>query len=87
MIFIVIYYKLVAYELKYNQKIPNKFRHFPTSMQHCLIIDFDDKITINLKDEGKTEVMENIKKSFSDENIKVSEVLGLNNIEYIINMR
>ena len=56
-------------------------------MQHCLIIDFDDKITINLKDEGKTEVMENIKKSFSDKNIKVSEVLGLNNIEYIINMR
>ena len=29
-----------------------------------LIIDFDDKITIKLKDEGKTEVMENIKKSF-----------------------
>ena len=52
-----------------------------------LIIDFDDKITINLKDEGKTEVMENIKKSFFDENIKVSEVLGLNNIEYIINRR
>ena len=50
-----------------------------------LIIDFDDKITVNLKDEGKTEVMKNIEKSFSDENIKVSEVLGLNNIEYIIN--
>ena len=50
-----------------------------------LIIDFDDKITINLKDEGKTEVMKNIEKSFSDENIKVSEVLGFNNIEYIIN--
>ena len=50
-----------------------------------LIIDFDDKISINLKDEGKTEVMKNIEKSFSDENIKVSEVLGLNNIEYIIN--
>ena len=49
-----------------------------------LIIDFDDKITINLKDEGKTEVMKNIEKSFSDENIKVSEVLGFNNIEYII---
>jgi hypothetical protein len=50
-----------------------------------LIIDFDDKITINLKDEGKMEVMKSIEKSFSDENIKVSEVLGSNNIEYIIN--
>ena len=50
-----------------------------------LIIDYGNKITINLKDEGKIEAMKNIKKSFSNENIKVSEVLGFNNIEYIIN--
>ena len=41
-----------------------------------LLIDYGDKITVNMKDEGKREVRENI---------KVSEVLGLNNIEYTIN--
>ena len=50
-----------------------------------LLIDYDDKITINLKDEGKREVMKDIEKSFSQDNIKVSEVLGFNNIEYVIN--
>ena len=52
-----------------------------------LLIDYDDKITINMKDEGKREVMKDIEKSFSQDNIKVSEVLGFNNIEYIINKR
>ena len=37
-----------------------------------------------MKDEGKREVMKNIEKDFSDANIKVSKVLGLNNIEYTI---
>ena len=50
-----------------------------------LLIDYDDKITINMKDEGKREVMKDIEKSFSQDNIKVSEVLGFNNIEYVIN--
>ena len=50
-----------------------------------LLIDYDDKITINMKDEGKREVMKDIEKSFSKDNIKVSEVLGFNNIEYEIN--
>ena len=51
-----------------------------------LLIDYGDKIIINMKDEGKREVMKDIEKSFSEDNIKVSEVLGFNNIEYVINM-
>ena len=50
-----------------------------------LLIDYGDKITINMKDEGKREVLKDIEKSFSEDNIKVSEVLGFNNIEYVIN--
>jgi Na+-driven multidrug efflux pump len=50
-----------------------------------LLIDYGDKIIINMKDEGKREVMKDIEKSFSQDNIKVSEVLGFNNIEYAIN--
>lgn len=37
-----------------------------------------------MKYEGKREVIENIGKTFSRDNVKVSEVLGLNNIEYTI---
>jgi hypothetical protein len=36
-----------------------------------------------MKDEGKREVMADIEKTFSSENVKVSEVLDLNNIEYV----
>lgn len=50
-----------------------------------LLIDYGDKITVNMKDEGKREVMASIEKTFSQDNVKVSEVLGLNNIEYTIN--
>ena len=50
-----------------------------------LLIDYEDNITVNMKDEGKREVMKSIEKDFSDDNIKVSEVLGFNNIEYTIN--
>ena len=51
-----------------------------------LLIDYDDKITINMKDEGKREVKKEIEKSFSQDTIKISEVMGFNNIEYVINM-
>ena len=50
-----------------------------------LLIDYGDKITINMKDEGKREVIKKKKKSFSQDSIKVSEVLGFNNVEYEIN--
>ncbi|WP_462315873.1 MATE family efflux transporter [Methanobrevibacter sp.] len=49
-----------------------------------LLVDYGDKIAVNMKDEGKREVMKDIEKSFSQDNIKVSEVLGFNNIEYTI---
>ena len=49
-----------------------------------LLVDYDDKIAINMKDEGKREVLKDIEKSFSQDNVKVSEVLGFNNIEYTI---
>ena len=49
-----------------------------------LVVDYDDKIAVNMKDEGKREVIKNIEKSFSQDSIKVSEVLGFNNIEYTI---
>ena len=49
-----------------------------------LLVDYDDKIAVNIKDEGKREVLKDIEKSFSQDNVKVSEVLGFNNIEYTI---
>ena len=49
-----------------------------------LLVDYGDKITVNMKDEGKREVMKDIERSFLQDNIKVSEVLGFNNIEYTI---
>lgn len=48
-----------------------------------LLIDYDDRIIVNMKDEGKREGMADIEKRFSSENVKVSEVLDLNNIEYV----
>ena len=41
-----------------------------------LLIDYGDKIIVNMRDEGKREVMKDIEKSFLQDNIKVSEVLG-----------
>ena len=49
-----------------------------------LLVDYGDEISVNMKDEGKREVMKNIEKEFSNDLIKVSEVLGFNNIEYTI---
>ena len=48
-----------------------------------MLIDYDDRVIVNMKDEGKREVMADIKESFSKENIKFSEVLDFNNIEYV----
>jgi hypothetical protein len=49
-----------------------------------LLVDYGDKIAVNMKDEGKREVLKDIEKSFSQDNVKVSEVLGFNNIQYTI---
>lgn len=51
-----------------------------------LVINYDDNISIDIKDEGKQNFNKSIDKVLSDnENIKFTEVLGFNNIEYIIN--
>ncbi len=50
-----------------------------------LLIDYGDKITVNMKDEGKREVMKDIENKFQADNIKISEVMGFNNIEYTFN--
>ena len=51
-----------------------------------LIIDYDDNISINIKDEGKRNFNKSAdKKLLDNENIKFTEVLGFNNVEYIIN--
>ena len=48
-----------------------------------VLIDYDDRIVVNMKDEGKREVMRDIETSFSQDNVKVSEVMDFNNIEYV----
>ena len=55
-------------------------------IMELLIIDYDDKISINIKDEGKPDFNKNVDKTISDnKNIKFTEVLGFNNVEYTIN--
>ena len=48
-----------------------------------LTIDYDDRIVTNMKDEGKREVKTDIEKTFTSENVKVSEILNFNNIELV----
>ena len=51
-----------------------------------LIVDYDDNITVNIKDEGKKNIWEDISKDILDnKDIKFTEVLGFNNTEYVIN--
>ena len=50
-----------------------------------LVIDYEDNININIKDTGKSDLFENMKKDLSySEKLKSIEVLGLNNYEYTI---
>lgn len=51
-----------------------------------LIVDYGDNITVNIKDEGKKNIWEDISKDILDnKDIKFTEVLGFNNTEYVIN--
>lgn len=62
-----------------------KFNNNDVAME-VLIVDYDDNITINIKDEGKKNIWENINKDLLDnKSIKFTEVLGFNNTEYVIN--
>ncbi len=49
-----------------------------------LIIDYDNNISINIKDEGKREIIRDNVEFSNDEHINSSEVLGLNNVELTI---
>lgn len=49
-----------------------------------LLIDYDEKISINIKDEEKREIIKNNAEFSDNDNISYSEVLGFNNVEYVI---
>lgn len=50
-----------------------------------LIIDYGDKVTANIKDEGKDSIFEEIKKEVDlHDSVKYSQTLGFNNIEYVM---
>ena len=52
----------------------------------ALVIDYNDRISINIKDDGKSGYFEDIKKELaSPESLKSIGVLGFNNMEYSIN--
>lgn len=48
------------------------------------IIDFDDCIKVNIKDEGKMEIFKNNPDFSNDEQITYSEVLGFNNVMFTV---
>ena len=51
----------------------------------ALVIDYEDRISINIKDDGKSGYFEDIKKELSNpESFKSIGVLGFNNMEYSI---
>ena len=49
-----------------------------------LVIDYDDNIHVDIKYDGEKENLEAIKKKFPENLFKYAEVLGFNNIEYVM---
>ena len=49
-----------------------------------LIIDYDDNIHVDIKYDGEKENLEDIKKKFPENLFKYAEILGFNNIEYVM---
>ena len=51
-----------------------------------LVIDYDDNINVNIKDEGKGRILDEVKKEIElSDDVKYSQTLGFNNIEYVMN--
>ena len=51
-----------------------------------LVIDYDDNINVNIKDEGKGSILDEVKKEIElSDDVKYSQTLGFNNIEYVMN--
>ena len=58
------------------------------TIMEILVIDYDDNINVNIKDTGKEGLFDEIKKQVSDdESLKFTNVLGFNNVEYVINKK
>ena len=50
-----------------------------------LVIDYDDNVNVNIKDDGKDNIFDEIKKEVTlNDNVKYSQTLGFNNIEYVM---
>ena len=49
-----------------------------------LVIDYDDNVHVDVKYDGEKENLEIIKKKFPENLFKYAEVLGFNNIEYVM---
>ena len=50
-----------------------------------LVIDYDDNIHLDIKYDGEHENLEHLKHNFPEGLFKYAEVLGFNNIEYVMN--
>ena len=58
------------------------------TIMEIMVIDYDDNVNVNIKDTGKEGLFDEIKKQVSDdENLKFTNVLGFNNVEYVINKK
>ncbi|WP_458402650.1 MATE family efflux transporter [Methanobrevibacter sp.] len=57
----------------------------PGTYVEMLVIDYDDNIHVDIKYDGEQENLEEIKKELPENLFKYAEVLGFNDIEYVMN--
>ncbi|WP_458456700.1 MATE family efflux transporter [Methanobrevibacter sp.] len=57
----------------------------PGTYVEMLVIDYDDNIHVDIKYDGEQENLEEFKKEFPEGLFKYAEVLGFNDIEYVMN--
>ena len=56
----------------------------PGTYVEVLVIDYNDNIHLDIKYDGEKENLEHIKNNFPEDLLKYAEVLGFNNIEYVM---
>ncbi|AWX31902.1 MATE family efflux transporter [Methanosphaera sp. BMS] len=56
----------------------------PGTYMEILVIDYDDNIHLDIKYDGNLENLEHIKNVFPEGMLKYAEILGFNNIEYVM---
>ena len=49
-----------------------------------LLIKYEDNVKINIKDDGKENILENIGDDFITDEVKYNKIIGLNSFELII---